>query len=391
MPRRTLWQVPTLHTEGDRGEHRKVTWLELFFDLFFVVGVSQLSYPLLGPVEPSRLPTYALLFIPLWWTWISFTVYQERFETEGLDQRLFTFLFMAPVAGMSVFARNALGDGASGFAGSYLLGRLLIVFLWGRAALHNPRFRRVGWIYVSGFSLSALCFLLSFAASGPSRYTLWAAGLAADLATPWLTIKDQAKLPRFATSKLIERYGLFVIIVLGEVVVGLVTGLSQNHDGTAASLGLAALGLAVGFGLWWIYFDYIARRPPVRHFHITILWSYLHMPLVLALAATGPALVNVVTGTGAFWLLPSAVGAALFIMGLMELTLHRDASEPTHPWLSPLVKWVSSAGLFAWIAVPNPPAIATLGATLAALAAPMAYGAWVWFRQDLAVTAEVRE
>ncbi len=53
MARRTLWQIPSLHTEAESGQHRKVTWLELFFDLFFVVGVSQLSYTLLG-----RVPAY---------------------------------------------------------------------------------------------------------------------------------------------------------------------------------------------------------------------------------------------------------------------------------------------------------------------------------------------
>jgi low temperature requirement protein LtrA len=383
MARHTLWQIPSLHTEGDRDEHRKVTWLELFFDLFFVVGISQLSYPLLGPIPPARLTAYALLFIPLWWTWISFTIYQERFETDGLDQRLFTFLFMVPVAGMAVYARDAFGDCADEFAGSYLIGRILVVFLWGRAAVHSPRFRRVGWAYVSGFSTSALCFALSFASSGPFKYTLWAAGLAADLCTPWFTIKEQAKLPRLATSKVTERYGLFVIIVLGEVVVGLISGLSQNHVFTAATLVSALLGLAVGFGLWWIYFDFVGRRPPSHSFGVTICWSYLHMPLVLALAATGPGLLNVVTGKGAFWLLPAVVGAALIIMGLMALTLHREPTEPTHAWTSLLVKWIAAGGLFLLSAMNPWSAHATLAVVLAALALPMIYGTWACFRQDV--------
>jgi len=383
MHRRILWQIPSLHSEGNSDEHRKVTWLELFFDLFFVVGISQLSYALLGHIGPSRLWAYALLFIPLWWTWISFTVYQERFETEGLEQRVFTFLFMVPVAGMAVYARDALGVSANGFAGSYLAGRILVVFLWGRAAVHNPRFRRVGWVYVSGFSTSALCFLLSFACDGLSKYALWAAGLAADLATPWLSLGAQAKLPRLATSKITERYGLFVIIVLGEVVVGLVTSLSQSRVLTLATLGLAFPGLAVGFGLWWVYFDFIARRPPGPTFRQTILWSYLHMPLVLALAATGPGLVNVVTGKGSSWLLPAATGATLVIMGLMERTLARGPDEPTHPWLSPLLKWLAASGMFALALRPHFSALALLGTTLGALAIPMVYGAWVWFRQDV--------
>jgi low temperature requirement protein LtrA len=181
-----------------------------------------------------------------------------------------------------------------------------------------------------------------------------------------------------------ETYGLFVIIVLGEVVVGLVTGLSQNRVLTLATLGLALPGLAVGFGLWWVYFDFVARRPPGPSFRLTILWSYLHMPLVLALAATGPGLVNVVTGKGSSWLLPAAVGATLVIMGLMERTLAREPDEPTHPWMSPLLKWLAASGLFALAVQRDFSALALLGAALAALALPVIYGVWVWFRQDLA-------
>jgi len=383
MPRRILWQIPSLHTEGDADQHRKVTWLELFFDLFFVVGVSQLSYTLLGPLQPSRLLSYALLFVPLWWTWISFTIYQERFETEGLDQRIFTYLFMIPVAGMAIYAHDAFGQSADGFGGSYLLGRILIVFLWARASIHNPRFRPVGWIYVAGFSVSAICFLLSIGSSRSFKYVLWTAGLVADLCTPWLCIRQQAKLPRLATSKITERYGLFVIIVLGEVVVGLINGLSQNHVFTRAAIGPALLGLAIGFGLWWIYFDFIARRSPGRNFFLTISWSYLHMPLVLALAATGPGLVNLVTHKGASWLLPAAVGAALAVMGLMERTLAREPGEPTHPWTSPLLKWMAAGGLFVLASFGKWGALATLGGVLLSLALPMGYGVWVWFRRDL--------
>jgi low temperature requirement protein LtrA len=384
MARRRLWQLPALHGDGDPVSHRKVTWLELFFDLFFVVGVSQLSFTLQGPVGAAHLQSYALLFVPLWWTWISFTIYQERFETDGLDQRLFTFLFMVPVAGMAVFARNALGvEWADGFGGSYLFGRVLIVFLWARAAYHEPRFRPVAKYYVTGFSTSALCFLLAFGSHGPFKFSLWGAGLLADLCTPWLSVRAQARLPRLGTAKLVERYGLFVIIVLGEVVVGLVAGLSQSRAPSPGTAALGLLGLAVGFGLWWVYFDFIARRPPAASFVRTICWSYLHMALVLTLAATGPGLVNVVTGNGATWLLPAAVGAALLVMGLLEPTLARQADEPTHPWRSPLVKWLAAGLLFVVAVFTTWSPLATLTAVLGGLALPMIYGAWVWFRQEV--------
>ena len=96
---------------------------------------------------------------------------------------------------------------------------------------------------------------------------MWVAAVAIEVLTPSTTIPHQSRLPLLSTSKFPERFGLFTIIVLGEAIVGVINGLSEVHDEThftAPTMTAGVLGLAIVFGLWWIYFDFVARRPPGR-------------------------------------------------------------------------------------------------------------------------------
>ncbi len=83
-----------------------LSWLELFFDLVFVAVISELVHLLSANPSMETLWNYLFLFIPAWWIWIGATYYNDRFETEGLDSRFFTFLLMIPVAGLAIFAHH---------------------------------------------------------------------------------------------------------------------------------------------------------------------------------------------------------------------------------------------------------------------------------------------
>ena len=88
------------------------------------------------------------------------------------------------------------------------------------------------------------------------------------------------------TESLVERFGLFTIIVLGEVIFGVVDGLtSAVHDATTIATGL--LALVVGFGFWWIYFDVVGRRLPRSDGRSVANWLLGHLPVTLAIAAAG--------------------------------------------------------------------------------------------------------
>ena len=282
MAKRQLWELPKLNYEEEQGEHREVTWLELFFDLFFVVSIAQLAHELSKHPSWLGVANFSLMFVPIWWIWIGYTYYNERFESTGLEYRLFTFLLMLPVIGFAFFGHHGLDKGFSGFAFSYAAARTILIAVWLRATLHVPAFRPTGIRFIIGFTISLVLTLIAALVDNKLfAYSLFGSAMALDVLTPLATAAQQAKLPRLSSSKLPERFGLFIIIVLGEMVVGVVNRLAEIQQLTPMLFLKSALAVAIGLGLWWIYFDFIGRRPPKNGVGSHFVWSYLHLPLLL--------------------------------------------------------------------------------------------------------------
>lgn len=389
------WQKPQLRHDEEVHQERKVTWLELFYDLVFVVVIAELSHSLAEHVSAAGVAAFALLFIPVWWVWIGGTFYNDRFEADDLSHRLFTLLQMLPVGAMAVFAHDGLGETSVGFALSYAAARALITYLWWRGGLHDPQARPLTNRYGVGFSVSILLFVASTFVPPPARFIFWGIGLLFDLVTPLTTLGVQRQLPRLTTSHLPERFGLFVIIVLGESVVGVVQGVAERESLTWLSTLPAGLGMVLAFGMWWLYFDFIARRRAKQGVWWFSFWTYLHLPFVMATTAIGAGVLNVVSNESrelpdeSRWLLVGAVAAALITLGMLELILHREQGEPTNQRISVPLKimaGLAATSLGYWGTGLGP--IALLSLLMLLLIVNMAYGAVVWFRQ---VTVELSE
>ena len=390
MAKRLLWHRPILRTDEEESKHRDVTWLELFFDLVFVVVIARLSHNLTKDISVHGILTFLYMFVPVWWIWIGITYYTERFESEGLETRLVAFLTMLAVAGLAVFSHHGLAENYVGFVTCFLAARWINIIMWLRGGIHNPVFRPISIRFATGTGLATIIVLLSFALDGPAKMGVWGLALIIEVATPSFTTKLQAQMPKLSTSKLPERYGLFTIIVLGESIVGTVSGLAEHGHFTAMILTRGALGLTMGFALWWIYFDFVARRPARHSRYAPFLWSYYHLPLMAAVAATGAAVLACVEahghqlGDGPRWLIFGSVALALMSIGLLETTLQRTKHEPTHPGWSPALKILTGAVLLlvAWLGHSLAP-IPIFVILLAALAIQIIYGVVTWFGQEL--------
>ncbi|ANE44662.1 hypothetical protein SU48_00400 [Deinococcus puniceus] len=316
-----------MHVPG--SDAKRVTWLELFYDLIFVVAIARLAHHLAEHPDLKTFTEFVLLFIPVWWVWLSIAYYNERFETFDLSFRAFTFLQMLSVAAIAATAEYGLSKTATGFALSYAFARAVITFMWWRAGRHNPQVRVVTDVYVRNFSISIVLWVIAAFVGGPLGLALKGAGLLLDLITPLLTVKDQHRAFPAAARKLPERFGLFVIIVLGENLVGIVNGLADAEQLNAVILLRFVLGFILGFGLWWVYFDYIGRLEPDSHNRRKFIrWSYLHLPLVIGITMIGAMIQHAIAphgegpdaqtvDIGVRWLL--AGGFALFYLACAGL------------------------------------------------------------------------
>lgn len=388
IQRRPWWQAPHLRTDENDHRERRVSSLELFFDLVFVVVIAQLSHHLSDHISARGVLEFALLFAPAYWVWIGGIVYAERFESGDLSFRAFTFLQMLPVAAMALFVANGFDTDSTPFAWSYVAARALITFLWWRGGRSDARFRPTANRFVLGFVISIALWIVSTFIPLNIAFVLRGLGLLIDFSTPITTIRLQAALPRLSTSRMPERFSLFVIIVLGEAIVGVVGGMADGSRAPVTMLG-GVLGMLLVFGLWWVYFDYIARRPFKPSTVWTLTWNYLHLPLVIAITASSPAILKAVSAEEGIpeavrWLLALAVALALFTMGALEFTLRRDPNEPTRHGLSQSLKFVGAALAVLVGAVGGGlTAPGLIGLLFVPVLMQMVYGAYVWYSQPL--------
>ena len=329
---RSWWQPP--RRAGDRIEHRQVSFLELFYDLVYVALVAQLSHALSSHIGWTALGGFAFLFVIVWWAWLNGSLYHDIHGNNDIRTRFFTFLQMITVVAMAVFAHDALGESSVGFALSYASFQLILTYMWWRTGVHDPDHRPLSRPYSQMFLFATLLFVGSIFVMKPVRFYLWGVALFLMLMVPTYLrlrrnppqVQAQLDLSINVSDSLVERFGLFTIIVLGEVIVGVVTGVTEHHELNWLIGGTAALGTLIAIGLWWIYFDLISHHRPQQSFKIVITWFYLHLPLTIGITTVGASVLNVVEHAGEHlpfevrWLLLTAMALVLVTTALLSRT-----------------------------------------------------------------------
>jgi low temperature requirement protein LtrA len=385
---RRLWQPPARFE--DRSTDRRVTFLELFFDLVFVVVISQLAHRLAEHPSWEGVGWFVFLFYAAWSSWLNGTLYHDLHTTDDLSVRVFTFAQMLSVAVLAAFIGDVPGEGSAGFALAYAANGLILVVLWSRTGIHDPSHRAASVPYSTAYFLSAALFATSAAVSPPGRYWLWAAGLVLEICgiviafLRWTPPATQAGEAVIATSpSLIERMGLFVIIVLGEVVVGAVNGMAGIAPLAMDEIVIGLLGVVVAIGLWMIYFDLASHEPPISR--RTQVWLYLHLPLVIAIAAGGAGVVNTVEHAAeplpdsVRWLLVGSLATAMFSVVLIARTLEIARAQPV-PYRAAQVFLGVSGLLCLGVGLTDWGTKTSLTAMVVLLIAPIVSGIYVWLR-----------
>lgn len=311
----------------EQEEGRSATWLELFYDLAFVVGVAILSGRLLGDLSPARLTSYFAYFALLWWLWASHTYYADRYDTDDLVYRL---LAAGQMFAVVVIAAALAGDTTStaAFAVGYAAARWLLLAMYWRAYRHVPATRILIRGYGIGFGAAALLWTAAIFVPDGTRFALWAVALGIDLATPWVMRREQAKVP-LDVSHLPERFGLFTILVLGESISAVVTGMAHT-TWTGAPLVASAGSIGVATAFWWMYFDntrgtVVRRDPSIRRTWRPTAWLYTHLPLAASIASLAVALERSIDEAGRSsmhaadrWFLVGSAAAVLASMALIQ-------------------------------------------------------------------------
>ncbi|WP_044292470.1 low temperature requirement protein A [Rivularia sp. PCC 7116] len=324
-------QPPRLRIgEEVEEEHRHATWLELFYDLVYVVAVSQIAHYLNEDVSIKGFVGFVFLFIPIWWAWIGTTFYANRFDSDDIKHRLLTGLQMLSLAAVAVNIHHGLGESSAGFAIAYSATRFILVLEYLRVIKHIPQAKGLAKYYCTGFSIAAALWLISAFIPIPIRFMVWTLALIVDLTTAITAKRFQvALLPH--PEHLPERFGLFTIIVLGEAIIAVVNGVSEQKWDVQSAIS-AILGFSIAFSLWWIYFENVTgsilqSNATSKKIRLIQIWLYGHLPLVIGLATTGVAVEQIIMSDAnqalpspQRWLICGGVALCLLSLSVLHST-----------------------------------------------------------------------
>lgn len=269
---------------------KRVSWAELFFDLVFVFAVTQVSTLLEDDHSWAGLLRALIVFAPVYWLWVGTAIQTNLRDVSRPGQRLSMFAVALAAVFMAIALPEAYGALGLAYALAYWLGRIML----GAPLLR--RGARGSTFPVNPFTVSMVVtgplLVAGALVEGSGREYLWALAAAIDLSTPTV-LRSRLRRIHFDAGHLAERFGLFLLIALGESVVAI--GASARSEGgldpAAAAAVVAAFTLSCG--LWWVYFHFAADA--MRHALATavvqlditrLVLSYGHLLLIAAIIST---------------------------------------------------------------------------------------------------------
>jgi low temperature requirement protein LtrA len=268
-----------------RSEER-VTPLELFFDLVFVLALTQCTALMAEDPSWGGLARALLILGLLWWSWVGYAWLTSVVNPEEGTVRFAIFAAMAGLLVASLCVPEAFGDSGVLFACAYAVVRFGQIALFVLASRDEPALRASVMGLAGGTAVGCgLVIVGALFEDDTLQAGIWAVALLLDMLEPYLFGSEGWKL---APGHFAERHGLIIIIALGESIVAIGVGAEGHVD--AGVVAAAVLGIVVAGGLWWLYFDVVALVAERRLMNATVgreqneiardSFSYLHFPMV---------------------------------------------------------------------------------------------------------------
>ncbi|MDF2703963.1 MAG: low temperature requirement [Rubrobacteraceae bacterium] len=244
---------------------QRVSTLELFYDLVFVFAITQVSHLLLEHLTWAGAGQALIVLLAVWWSWNYTTWTTNELDTETIPVRLLLLALMLLSLLMSVAIPDAFGEHALLFAGSYVaiqVGRHS--FLTFAAAEPRTIERERAGRILTWFVAAGVLWIAGALADGPVRTALWLAALALDYGAPlvlfWVPGRPRLEGATWdvGTEHFAERFGLFIILALGESIV-LIGATTSESDLTPATIFAFVMAFLASAAIWWLYFTSVAR------------------------------------------------------------------------------------------------------------------------------------
>lgn len=316
-----IWWGPPKKFSTQIAE-RKISWLELFYDLVYVIVISKITHYLAEHPGRTGLFDYAYMFAMTFWGWYNGSMHHDLHGTPGIRTRFMTLWQMMAVGALAVTLDSPAESLLSRTTLALLFLQLFITYLWWSVGIYDREHRKLNRPYSYLFLTAFTLLLATLWIPLPYKRIVFLIALAINYLPYALTawrLKGSAS-DFTLSSNMTERLGLFTIIIFGEAILGVINGVSHLHELTFHVWLCFGLGILVVFSLWWIFFATIADRECKKGMWAGNIISFIYIPMLASLGMVGasfPALLMHVTVTENYFSNPLqiifGVSVALFL------------------------------------------------------------------------------
>ena len=360
-------------------EDRKISWLELFYDLVYVIVISKTTYYLAAHPGWSGLLDYAYLFTMIFWGWYNGSMHHDVHGTPGIRIRLMTLWQMMAVGALAVSLDSPPENIITRTTLAIMFLQLFITYLWWSSSAYDKQHRKLNRAYtvclLAAFALLIVTFQIPF----PYKRIAYFAALGLNYLPFALTANrlKKDKVEFTLSSNMTERLGSFTIIVFGEAILGVINSVSHIAALTIHVWMCFGLGILIVFALWWIFFSIIADRECKKGMWAGNITSLIYIPMLASLGLAGasfPAVVEKVVAKEKFFSSPLQIlfgtSIALFlccINGVSRFLIYPHEYEKSKRFVQILLVAIGIINLLLILLFPVIPVLLYLLCVLASL------------------------
>ena len=266
-------------------EKRSISWLELFYDLVYVIAISRITHHLAMHMSVDGFWQYACLFILVFWGWLNGSLYYDLHGNRGLRTRLMTLWQVMIIAALAVTIDQPSPTWYVNTTIAFMIMQLFITYAWWSVGFYDKSHRRYSRPYTILFLLALALMALSLCVPRAFAKFIVIAISICNYSPPFIAnvLLRRSSLVLNLSSSMAERLGLFTIIVFGEVVLGVVNGIGKVNNLDFSAWLNFAFAISIVFALWWIFFTLTSNRNAKSGFVVATSLELLCIPTLMSL------------------------------------------------------------------------------------------------------------
>jgi len=288
----SIWWGPPKNFDT-RQKERRVSWLELFYDLVYVIAIARITEHFSHHISIEGFLEYACLFALIFWGWLNGSFHHDLHGNQGLRTRLMMLWQMMIIAALAVTLDRETKSYRD-ITVIFMIMQLFITYQWWSVGFYDKPHRKYSWPYTRLFLVSFLLMVVSLWIPHSWFKIIFPVILVLNYMPPFISsrILRRSSQNLNLSSSMFERLGLFTIIIFGELALGVVHGMRNIEVIHFIDWVNFALGFSVVFALWWIFFTFVSNREVRKGFDKASLLELLYIPALISLGCVAVCLLS---------------------------------------------------------------------------------------------------